>query len=286
MTNPTRTLWILGLLIVFAGCSGSSVPEEGDDAAAASESLDAGTDAVPAASAEGDLTNGLDSLPADTTAEAPTDAPTDTASALPSDSPTEAPANDVAAAMPADTSSTPSFSGSGQSTTYTVKSGDTLMKIAFELYGDLYQWKRIYDSNKEKIADQNRLEKGTVLTVEAPASPISIERNGERYLIKTGDTLARISDDVYGSERKWKKIWENNRQMIQNPNRIYAGFFLYYLMSDEDQREKEEFLKQKGNAPLAGAAHESPSTATAAAGGLIDPSAVAPAPETRTPAAK
>ena len=41
-------------------------------------------------------------------------------------------------------------------------------------------------------------------------------------------TLGSISHTVYGSTRKWKKLWENNRQLIKDPNKIYAGFYLYY----------------------------------------------------------
>jgi hypothetical protein len=70
---------------------------------------------------------------------------------------------------------------------------------------------------------------GTVLKLEKPATPVTIERNGERYLIKGGDTLGTISNEVYGTTAKWRKLWDNNRQLIHNPNRIYAGFYLYYV---------------------------------------------------------
>ncbi len=35
--------------------------------------------------------------------------------------------------------------------TYTVKSGDSLSKIAQHYYGDASAWKRIYEANKELI---------------------------------------------------------------------------------------------------------------------------------------
>ncbi len=35
--------------------------------------------------------------------------------------------------------------------TYTVKSGDSLSKIAKHFYGDASKWKRIYEANREKI---------------------------------------------------------------------------------------------------------------------------------------
>jgi nucleoid-associated protein YgaU len=35
--------------------------------------------------------------------------------------------------------------------TYTVKSGDSLSKIAKQYYGDAQQWKKIYEANKDVI---------------------------------------------------------------------------------------------------------------------------------------
>ncbi len=68
---------------------------------------------------------------------------------------------------------------------------------------------------------------------------VTIERNGERYLIKRGDTLGTISGDVYGTRAKWKKLWENNRQLIKDPNKIYAGFSLYYVPEARLTRDRQ-----------------------------------------------
>ncbi len=53
--------------------------------------------------------------------------------------------------------------GGGQ--TYTVKSGDSLSKIAKKFYGDGGKWNRIYKANKSKISDPNRLKAGTKLVI-------------------------------------------------------------------------------------------------------------------------
>ncbi len=111
---------------------------------------------------------------------------------------------------------------------YRVRRGDTLMKIAFEHYGDLYRWKEIYEANRKAIKDPNHVPPGTKIVL-SDAGMVTVERNGERYLIKRGDTLGTISGDVYGTRAKWKKLWENNRQLIKDPNKIYAGFSLYYV---------------------------------------------------------
>lgn len=127
---------------------------------------------------------------------------------------------------------------SGELTEYKVQKGDNLMKIAFETYGDMYQWKRIYDKNRAIINDFNNLQAGTMLKIEKPLNQVIIQRNGESYLINYGDTLLSISSDVYGMKTKWKRIWHNNPQLIKDPNRIYAGFYLYYLFTEQDRMEK------------------------------------------------
>lgn len=156
------------------------------------------------------------------------------------------PASDPALAQEGEALAAPAAM-SGEATSYTVNGGDTLMKIAFEVYGDLYQWRHIHEMNRDKVQDPNRLTKGMVLMIDKPASPVQIERNGEAYLIKTGDTLGSISNEVYGTPGKWRTLWENNRQLIKDPNRIFAGFTLYYT---PDQGS------QNNTAPLANEAAE------------------------------
>lgn len=115
----------------------------------------------------------------------------------------------------------------GQSINYTVKRGDTLMKISFEKYGNLYRWKDIYDMNRNKISSVNYLVPGMVLQIEG-VEYVVIEKNGSPYLIKRADTLLKISKKLYGQQDKWKNLWNNNRQLIHDPNKIYAGFTMYY----------------------------------------------------------
>ena len=49
--------------------------------------------------------------------------------------------------------------------TYTVKSGDTLSKIAKQLYGDATQWKKIHEANKAKIPNPDLIHPGDELTI-------------------------------------------------------------------------------------------------------------------------
>ncbi len=52
-----------------------------------------------------------------------------------------------------------------QTRTYTVKAGDTLSKIAKEFYGDANQYTKIFNANKDKLNDPNKIHPGQVLTI-------------------------------------------------------------------------------------------------------------------------
>ena len=49
--------------------------------------------------------------------------------------------------------------------TYTVKSGDTLSKIAKQYYGDANSYMKIFDANRDKLKDPNMIQPGQVLTI-------------------------------------------------------------------------------------------------------------------------
>jgi nucleoid-associated protein YgaU len=53
--------------------------------------------------------------------------------------------------------------GGGRS--YTVKSGDTLSKIAKATYGDASQWKKIHAANADLIKDPDKIQPGWTLTL-------------------------------------------------------------------------------------------------------------------------
>ena len=48
---------------------------------------------------------------------------------------------------------------------YTVEKGDTLQKISKKVYDTYRLWNKIYEANKEKIKDPNKIKPGTILTI-------------------------------------------------------------------------------------------------------------------------
>ena len=49
--------------------------------------------------------------------------------------------------------------------TYTVKSGDTLSKIAKDHLGDANAYMKIFDANKDQLSDPNKIQPGQVLKI-------------------------------------------------------------------------------------------------------------------------
>jgi nucleoid-associated protein YgaU len=43
------------------------------------------------------------------------------------------------------------------------------------------------------------------------------------YTVVKGDSLSKIAQSIYGDAKKWKLIYEANRELIKNPDLIYPG---------------------------------------------------------------
>jgi nucleoid-associated protein YgaU len=123
---------------------------------------------------------------------------------------------------------------------YKVQKNDTLMKIAFNIYGDIMKWKEIYNLNQDKLKNNYVLYSGMTLKYYKPATEVTFEKNGEPYLIKKGDTLGSIAFDIYGKRHYWKRLWENNKTLIKDPNKIYAGFYIYYQITEQEKEEAQK----------------------------------------------
>ena len=111
---------------------------------------------------------------------------------------------------------------------YTVQKNETLMMIAFKLYGDYARWKELANHNRDALNGSTLVREGMRLKYVAPEREFVWNPQGLPYLIRTGDTLGGISKSVYNTMKRWKLLWENNRPLIKDPNKIFAGFTIYY----------------------------------------------------------
>ena len=53
----------------------------------------------------------------------------------------------------------------------------------------------------------------------APAVQVKVEY----YIIKKGDTLSAIAKQFYGKPNDYPRIFEANREVIKDPNKIFPG---------------------------------------------------------------
>lgn len=101
---------------------------------------------------------------------------------------------------------------------YTVIKGDYLWKISSkeEIYGDPYQWMKIYTFNRDQIKNPDLIYPDQIFKILRGVGP-------NEYIVVKGDWLAKIAGyaNVYEDPTKWTKLYEANKEVISDPNLIY-----------------------------------------------------------------
>ena len=46
------------------------------------------------------------------------------------------------------------------------------------------------------------------------------------YTVVRGDTLSKIAEREYGDAKLWRKIFQHNKDVIENPDKIFPGQIL------------------------------------------------------------
>jgi len=62
---------------------------------------------------------------------------------------------------------------------------------------------------------------------DSPAQPVYVEETRKFYIVRKGDTLSKISKMYYGSSDQWYRIYEANRDLLSNPDRLKPGMKLH-----------------------------------------------------------
>lgn len=117
---------------------------------------------------------------------------------------------------------------------YLVKEQDTIRSIAQEQLGAAHRWRYLYEFNQERIKDPDALEPGTVIIVpveqeavkKAPgkaALSVSGPVSTRTYTIGKNDSLWKIARKQLGDGKRWKEIFELNKDRISNPDAIIPG---------------------------------------------------------------
>jgi len=69
-------------------------------------------------------------------------------------------------------------------------------------------------------ADFSNVKATSSSTAPPPAAPAAEERT---YVVVKGDTLSKIAQQLYGKASAWTRIYEANKDLIKDPDRIYPG---------------------------------------------------------------
>ena len=114
-------------------------------------------------------------------------------------------------------------------TTYVVKPGDNFEKIAEAWFGDRAKSSLIAEANP--YAESSRLSVGQKLNLPPKDIEFATEIPGPDpstgvrvYRIRSGDTLGKIAQRVYGKASNWPRIYEANKEAIgENPANLRVG---------------------------------------------------------------
>lgn len=273
MMLKNKTYWNVALLLLLLqlapSCSNTGTDGEATEDAEGVEITDAEVDAEGEAIADagGEESLGEDAIDAEGTGDgtevAATDAtnleevsaPTDSADQTsPSEYVAEAPAGSATEA-PVDSSTSSEAPGASYAAQasgatgpgdaeYLVQSNETLMMIAFKLYGDYGRWKEIASLNQDKLGGGTSISNGMKLRYNSAGAGFNWNPEGKQHLIQSGDTLSLISKSYYGTLNKWRMIWENNKPLIKDPNKIFIGFTIFV---------PEKGMREVASDPTAGA---------------------------------
>ncbi|UNU72572.1 peptidoglycan-binding protein LysM [Moraxella nasovis] len=74
--------------------------------------------------------------------------------------------------------------------------------------------------------ERARLAVGNVQHVETVIDDIVVEEvapESRFYTVKSGDTLSKIAKDMYGNANDYMKIFDANKPMLSDPDKIYVG---------------------------------------------------------------
>ncbi|MCR5341735.1 MAG: LysM peptidoglycan-binding domain-containing protein [Butyrivibrio sp.] len=82
-------------------------------------------------------------------------------------------------------------------------------------------------------------------TESAVSENVISENSGSTYIVKKGDYLEKIAKEQLGDSKRWKEIYELNKDQIKNPSMIREGMELKLSADGEDAEVKEDAAEEK-----------------------------------------
>jgi len=129
--------------------------------------------------------------------------------------------------------------GSVKTRTYVARKDDSFWKIAKRIYGSGAKWRKVWQANRDICPRPGDLRPGMKLVLPKDSSGAKVAAANEKpsikprptpghyYIIKAGDILGRIAKTAYGRSFFWRKIYECNKKVIPDPNRLRRGVKIF-----------------------------------------------------------
>ncbi len=105
-------------------------------------------------------------------------------------------------------------------------------------------------SLKGEAKDQAALEKAALMAgnvegvSKVDVSEVNVQEPAQQkieiYEIQKGDTLWAIAEKFYGDGNKYKKIFEDNKEVIKDPDKIYPGQKIRIVLEEDQEEQKQE----------------------------------------------
>ena len=85
------------------------------------------------------------------------------------------------------------------------------------------QIKMVDPSYSDLVADISVNESAQPARTQTAGASVSGGQSTRTYTVQSGDTLSKISKQFYGNANQYMKIFEANRDQLDDPNKIQAG---------------------------------------------------------------
>ncbi len=80
-------------------------------------------------------------------------------------------------------------------------------------------------------------------SVGQPAPVVETKEELTDYKVQKGETLQKISLKLYGTTKKWKKLFDLNKDMLKSPNKIRPGMVIKVPKAGVKETKGNEYTK-------------------------------------------
>ena len=97
----------------------------------------------------------------------------------------------------------------------------SVLEFDFGPKGEASQDETSYVEQEEYVTERVYVEEEVIEVV--GEEPMVGEVEYEYYTVKKNDTLQKISQKFYGTTKRWYKLYEENKDVLKGPDKIYPG---------------------------------------------------------------